>query len=109
MRQMLNWPFRELPEMLEWEAAEYGIRVEQRPPAFTSQACSWCGHQSSTNHDSKTGWFACNDCRYSIDGDYHAAKNIGLKLLTLPAGKRPDGLGDGHLAFKSGMLNGNGD
>ncbi|KTG27123.1 transposase [Haloferax profundi] len=78
------------------------------PPAFTSQTCSKCGHQSSTNRDSD-GWFECNDCGYSVDGDYNASKNIGLKLLTLPSGKRPDGLGDGHLALKSGMVNGNGD
>ena len=26
------------------------------------------------------GWFECNECGYSVDGDYNAAKNIGLKL-----------------------------
>jgi len=108
-RQMHNWAFRELQEMIEWKAAEHGIRVEKIPPAFTSQTCSKCGHQSSTNRDSETGWFQCNECGYSVDGDYNASKNIGLKLLTLPSGKRPDGLGEGHLALKSGMLNGNGD
>ncbi|WP_435361819.1 RNA-guided endonuclease InsQ/TnpB family protein [Haloarchaeobius sp. DFWS5] len=108
-RQMHNWAFRELQEMLAYKASEYGIRVEQIPPAFTSQTCSKCGHQSSTNRDPKTGWFECNECGYSVDGDYNASKNIGLKLLTLPEGKRPSGLGDGHLALKSGTLNGNGD
>ena len=39
------------------------------------------------------------------DGDFNAAKNIGLKLLTLPEGKRSSGLGDGQLALKSGTLN----
>ncbi|WP_267639890.1 RNA-guided endonuclease InsQ/TnpB family protein [Haloarchaeobius amylolyticus] len=108
-RQMHNWAFRELQEMLAYKAAEYGIRVEQIPPAFTSQTCSKCGQQSSTNRDSKTGWFECNDCGYSIDGDYNASKNIGLKLVTVPEGKSPSGLGDGHLALKSGTLNGNGE
>ncbi|RDZ35290.1 MULTISPECIES: RNA-guided endonuclease TnpB family protein [unclassified Haloferax] len=107
-RQMHNWAFRELQEMLAYKAAEYGIRVEDIPPAFTSQTCSRCGHQSSTNRNSD-GWFECNDCGYSVDGDYNASKNIGFKLLTLPSGKRPDGLGDGHLALKSGTLNGNGE
>ena len=107
-RQMHNWAFRKLQQMVEWKAAEYGIRVEQIPPAFTSQTCSKCEHQSSTNRNSN-GWFSCNECGYELDGDYNAAKNIGLKLLTLPAGKRPSGLSDGHLALKSGMLNGNGD
>jgi putative transposase len=107
-RQMHNWAFRELQEMLAYKAAEYGIRVEDIPPTFTSQTCSKCGHQSSTNRNSD-GWFECNDCGYEVDGDYNAAKNIGKKLLTLPEGKRPSGLGDGHLALKSGTLNGNGD
>ncbi|WP_255196498.1 transposase [Halorarius litoreus] len=85
-----------------------GILALQGGEDVKSQTCSKCGHQSSTNRNSD-GWFECNDCGYSVDGDYNASKNIGLKLLTLPEGKRPSGLGDGHLALKSGMLNGNGD
>ena len=78
-------------------------------PAFTSRTCSKCSHQSSTNRDSDTGWFECNECGYELDGDYNAAKNIGKRLLTVPEGKRPSGLGDGQLALKSGAVNGNGD
>jgi IS605 OrfB family transposase len=108
-RQMHNWAFRELQEMVAYKAAEYGISVEDVNPAFSSQTCSKCGHQSSTNRDSDTGWFACNECGYELDGDYNAAKNIGKRLITVPEGKRPSGLGDGQLALKSGMVNGNGD
>jgi IS605 OrfB family transposase len=104
-RQMHNWAFRELQEQIAYKAAEYGIRVEPVNPAFSSQTCSKCGHQSSTNRDSETGWFACNECGYEVDGDYNAAKNVGLRLLALPSGKRPDGLGNGQLALKSGTLN----
>jgi putative transposase len=53
--------------------------------------------------------FECNECAYAVDGDYNAAKNIGRKLLTVPVGKRPAGLGDGYLALKSETLNGNGE
>ena len=108
-RQMHNWAFRELQEMVAYKAAEYGIRVEDVNPAFTSRTCSKCGHQSSMNRDSDTGWFECNECGYELDGDYNAAKNIGKRLLTVPEGKRPSGLGDGQLALKSGAVNGNGD
>jgi putative transposase len=104
-RQMHNWAFRELQEQIAYKAAEYGIRVESVTPAFSSQTCSKCGHQSNTNRDSGTGWFACNECGYEVDGDYNAAKNVGLRLLALPSGKRPDGLGNGQLALKSGTLN----
>jgi putative transposase len=103
-RQMHNWAFRELQEMLAYKAADYGISVEPIPPAFTSQTCSKCGHQSSTNRD-RDGWFDCNECGYELDGDYNAAKNIGMKLLTVPEGKRPSGLSHGQLALKSGTLN----
>jgi len=103
-RQMHDWAFRELQEMIEWKAAEYGISVERVPPAFTSQTCSRCGHQSSTNRGSD-GWFSCNECGREYDGNYNAAKNVGLKLLTVPEGKRPSGLGNGQLALKSGTVN----
>ena len=106
-RQMHNWAFRELQEMVAYKAAGYGIRVEDVNPAFSSQTCSKCGHQSSTNRH-PDGWFTCNECGYELDGDYNAAKNIGKRLLTVPEGKRPSGLGDGQLALKSGTLNGNG-
>ncbi|WP_433633092.1 zinc ribbon domain-containing protein [Halomicrococcus sp. NG-SE-24] len=79
-------------KILEWKAAEYGISVEPIPPAFTSQICSRCGHQSSTNQG-PDGWFSCNECGYKLDGDYNAAKNISLKLLTVPEGKRRSELG----------------
>ena len=108
-RQLHQWAFRELQELLAYKAAEYGIRVEKIPPAYTSQTCSRCGQQAASNRDRETGWFECTDCGYAVDGDYNAAKNIGLKLITLPEGKRPSGLGDGHLALKSGTLNGNGE
>ncbi|WP_254534875.1 hypothetical protein [Halomarina litorea] len=73
-------------------------------------AGSWNEERAfETNRDSKSGWFECNECAYSVDGDYNASKNIGLKLLTVPEGKRPSGLGDGHLALKSETLNRNGE
>ncbi len=50
-------------------------------------------------------WFSCNECGYELDGDYNAAKNVGLKLLTVPEGKRPSGLGNGQLALKSRTVN----
>jgi transposase len=81
-RQMHNRAFRELQEMVAYKAAEYGIRVEDVDPAFSSQTCSKCGHQSSTNRDSDTGWFECNNCGHELDGDYNAV--AGLR----PAGSK---------------------
>jgi transposase len=81
-RQMHNRAFRELQAMVAYKAAEYGIRVEDVDPAFSSQTCSKCGHQSSTNRDSDTGWFECNNCGHELDGDYNAV--AGLR----PAGSK---------------------
>ncbi|OKY79053.1 MAG: IS605 OrfB-like transposable element containing RNAse H-like and Zn finger domain [Candidatus Methanohalarchaeum thermophilum] len=87
--------FRELQEQIAYKAAEYGIRVELINPVFSSETCSKCGYQSSTNRDKETGWFACNECGYEVDGDYNAVKNVGLRFLSLPLSKRPDRLGHG--------------
>ncbi|WP_440008923.1 zinc ribbon domain-containing protein [Halomicrococcus sp. SG-WS-1] len=105
---MDNWAFRELQEMLAWKDTEYGVRVEDVNPASSSQPCSKCGQQSSTNRGSD-GWFEYNECRCEMDGDYNASKNIGKRPLASPEGERPLRLGDGHLGLKSGTLNLNGD
>ncbi|MFC6716063.1 zinc ribbon domain-containing protein [Natrialbaceae archaeon GCM10025810] len=118
---MHHWAFHELQEMLEWKAAEIGIRVEDGNPAFSSQTCSKWSHQSSTNRDSD-GWFSCNEWGYELDGDTNTvvgchptgsnvasdvatAKNIGIRLLTVPEGKYPSRLGNGQRALTSGTLN----
>lgn len=46
----------------------------------------------------------CNECGRELDGDYDAVNTIGFRLLSLPEGQRPLGLGDGHLALKGGTV-----
>jgi len=74
-RQLHNWAFREVQEMVVYKAAEYGINLEDVNPAFSSQTCSKCGHQSSMNRDSN-GWSSCNECGYELDGDYNAVARL---------------------------------
>lgn len=40
-----------------------------------------------------------------MDSDDNTAKNVGLRLLALPSGTRPDGLGNGQRALNSGTSN----
>jgi len=89
-RHMHTWAFRESQELLAYKAVEYGIRVEPVPPAFSLQTYSKCGHQSRRNRDSE-GWFTYNECGCSVDGDYNAAKYIGLRLLPVPEGNASRG------------------
>lgn len=109
-RQLHEWAFAKLQSFIEYKAAEFGIVVDNVPPRFTSQSCSKCGHQSSSNRDSSTGWFSCTECGYEVDGDYNAAKNVGMKLVeSLLGDQSSSGLGNCHLALKSGMLSSNGE
>lgn len=105
-RQMHSWGFRKLRDFIEYKAALEGIRFEAVDPHYTSQSCSRCGHQESSNRKS-SGWFECQECGYEVDGDYNAAKNIGLRVVdSVPDDKCSSGLGNRcQLALKSGTLN----
>ena len=123
---MHDWAFRELQEMLAHKAGEYGIRVEDVPLEFTIRLAQSAGISpvrtaiaglaGSSAMSVGASWMATMtrlpDYARRVGKsrrDFPTAKNIGLELLTLPSGKRLDGLGDGHLGLKSGILNGNGD
>lgn len=62
----------------EW-AGKTAIKIN---PAYTSQTCSKCG--SRTLHELKDRVFSCSSCRFTMDRDANAAKNIltlGLQSL----------------------------
>ena len=50
-------------------------RVEKIPPAFTSQRCSACGHIAAESRESQA-LFRCVACKYTLNADVNAAKNI---------------------------------
>jgi IS605 OrfB family transposase len=79
-RQMHTWAFRRLQAFVTYKAAEVGIRVAYQDARYTSQKCSRCGHTQSSNRHGHQ--FVCRSCGYSLDADYNAAKNIGLKYCT---------------------------
>ena len=61
--------------MLEYKAAWSGVMLVAVPPAFTSQACSSCGHTAADNRMSQAR-FACVACGHTDNADRNAAKNI---------------------------------
>ena len=57
-------------------------------PAYTSQACSRCGHTAQSNRPSQAV-FACGACGFQANADHNAAINIlvraGLSCAPVPA------------------------
>jgi len=52
--------------------------VVQVDPAYTSQACSACGHVDRNNRmDQAT--FQCRSCGFAGHADWNAARNIALR------------------------------
>ena len=57
---------------------EYGIKVTEINPAYTSQTCSNCGYISPDNRKSQAV-FICAFCGKKINADVNAARNILLR------------------------------
>ena len=71
------WAFRRLYEYVGYKAPECGVSVETVKPDHTSQRCSKCGFTHEDNRGSTN--FECLSCGYTLNADYNAAKNIGLR------------------------------
>ena len=70
--------------MLEYKAAWSGVMLVAVPPAYTSQACSACGHTTAGNRKSQAV-FECVACGHRENADRNAAKNIlhrGQEILS---------------------------
>ena len=53
-------------------------------PAYTSQACSQCGHTAKSNRPSQAV-FACGACGFQANADHNAAINILVRAEVPPA------------------------
>lgn len=71
------WAFRRLYEYVAYKAPERGVSIEQVGPNHTSQRCSKCGFTHESNRDGTE--FRCRSCGYTVNADYNAAKNVGLR------------------------------
>ena len=83
---MARWTYRPLLDRIEMTCEAKGIFLVKVSPAYTSQACSSCGHicKESRNGDH----FACVSCGYEIDADINAAINIRNRGAIVPLCKK---------------------
>ena len=85
-RSMLDASIGLFFSMLEYKAAEAGIRLEKVMPNGTSQRCSRCGENVAKKLSVRT--HRCSKCGLVLDRDVNAARNILLLGLT-QAGREP--------------------
>ena len=71
---MASWAFYQLEQFLAYKSVARGKVVGYVDSRYTSQRCSRCGHQTSTNR--KKSRFNCKSCGYREHADINAAYNI---------------------------------
>ncbi|MCY3658853.1 MAG: transposase [Caldilineaceae bacterium] len=79
-RAILASGWGQLEQKLTYKAGQV-VKVD---PAYTSQACSRCGHTAKSNRPSQAV-FACGACGFQANADHNAAVNI-LARAGLPHG-----------------------
>lgn len=103
-----EWLFERVQSYVAYKCESYGIDVERIDPTNTSRQCSHtdCGHVSSENRTGRD--FTCEQCGLSLNADYNAARNIGLRYLEesdIPSSQtRSTGRATCQLALVSGTL-----
>lgn len=81
--RLSNWSFAQLGAFIAYKAALAGVPVGFVDPAYTSQACSVCGHTAKANRRSQ-GVFECRQCSHFLNADWNAAINIREAAVIQP-------------------------
>ena len=76
-RRMYLWAHYKFRELLKYKTALRGGKVVDCTEEYTSKTCSYCGRLNHALGASKT--FKCPFCKYEVDRDVGAARNIYLK------------------------------
>lgn len=74
-----TWSYYDLQTKIKNKAAEYGIKVEEIEPQYTSRRCSKCGHINEEEDREKAysdRLFICECCNFRTSFDKNAAINI---------------------------------
>lgn len=82
-RVLHSWAFGQLRACIAYKAALAGVPVAYVNPAYTSQACSRCGHCERANRTSQAK-FLCVACGFSAHADLNAAENIRRAAVMRP-------------------------
>ncbi len=73
-----TWAFHQLGRFVAYKARRAGVMVVWVDPAYTSQACSECGHVDRANRQDQAT-FLCRSCGFAGHADWNAARNIALR------------------------------
>ncbi|MEQ4302206.1 transposase [Plantactinospora sp. B6F1] len=73
-----SWSFHQLGRFVAYKAARAGVAVAHIDPAYTSQACSTCGHIARANRPNQST-FRCTSCGFAEHADVNAARNIAAR------------------------------
>ncbi len=88
-RIVSNMPYYKLTRFITYKALEHGIRVVKIKETNTSKLCSRC---NSTGQRKSQGLFKCKHCKYEVNADYNASKNILKMSPDYMSGDRAYGL-----------------
>jgi putative transposase len=70
-----SWAHAQLGGFIVYKARLAGVPVAFVDPAYTSRACSGCGHREKSNRKSQAE-FRCKACGHEQHADANAARNI---------------------------------
>ena len=82
--RMNSWSYAELQRQIEYKARWEGIPVIYVNPSGTSAKCSICGCRMVTMPE-ENRTLKCRSCRFTVDRDVNAARNILARALRFRA------------------------
>ena len=75
-----RWPHAEIQHRIENTAKRYGLKVIKVSAKDTSRTCSRCGSKVSNNSKTRVG--VCNVCRFKLNRDVSASREIALRAAS---------------------------
>ena len=82
-------PYYKLTKFITYKASYYGINVVKIKECNTSKICSKCNKIGIRKYQ---GLFKCDNCRYEVNADYNASRNILKRALDYMPSARANGL-----------------
>lgn len=76
-RDINGWAFYQLEEFIRYKAETLGFGMLHVDAAYTSQACSRCGHTKRANRHRNR--FRCKACGFELHADLGGARNVQLR------------------------------
>ena len=79
--QILDQGWYQFKTLLKYKMEWLNKAFVEVDPAYTSQACAFCGHTSRGNRPTQSQ-FRCLSCGFTANADYQASLNIARRGLT---------------------------